>query len=273
MKFLRYVLPLLLISVSVVAFAGDIQVLCEPGLRVYVDDEFVGTSSTREDGLAVVNIGPGKHVVRVEKDGFLSQSFEVDILDLPIEVKVGEFSAAPPSNAETEPAVAEVKQLVGSLVVTSVPQNCDVEIDGKAESKDEPQVVIGGLATGEHTISFSKSGYDTISSVIEVHAGAEINVRGDLKSGKVEVVHKGRGAIRVFSSPMHCTVRFMGSVKTKSRTSLKMKQLPAGEHPITVSIPGRDLSTTVLIMDKMTTVLEVSFVKGDEPFVVSYEPK
>jgi len=109
MKSLRYVLPLLLISVSVVSFAGDIQVLCEPGLRVYVDDEFVGTSSTREDGLAVVNIEPGKHIVRVEKDGFLSQSFEVDILDLPIEVKVGEFFVAPPSDEETEPAVAEVK--------------------------------------------------------------------------------------------------------------------------------------------------------------------
>jgi hypothetical protein len=182
MKSLRYVLPLLLISVSVVSFAGDIQVLCEPGLRVYVDNEFVGTSSTREDGLAVVDIGPGKHIVRVEKDGFLSQSFEVEILDLPIEIKLGEFSPAPPAEEETQPAVAVVQQLVGSLVVTSAPQNCDVEIDGKTTAKNEPHLVIGGLAAGEHTISFSKPGYEPLSSVIEVHPGAEITVRGDLKS-------------------------------------------------------------------------------------------
>lgn len=271
MKFLRYLLPILLMGLSAVTFAGDIQVLCEPGLRVYVDDEFVGTSSAREDGLAVTDIRPGKHLVRVEKDGFLSQTFEVEILDLPIELRVGEFSPTPPAREEIEPDDAEVKQLVGSLVITSVPQNCDVEIDGKTESKDEPQVVVGGLAAGEHTISFSKPGYDPISSVIDVHAGAELNVRGDLKSGKVEVVHKGRGMLIVESNPMHCMVSFMGEIRTKSRTHLKMKQLPAGEHPITVSIQGRDLSTNVLIMNRMKTILEVSFVKGEEPFVVSYE--
>lgn len=273
MKPLRYLLPLFLISVSAISFAGDIQILCEPGLRIYLDDVFVGTSKAREDGLALVKVRPGKHLVRVEKDGFLPQSFEVEILDLPIEVKVGEFSPTPPPVAETEPAVAEVRQLVGSLVVTSAPQNCVVEIDGREETKDTPRLIVGGLPTGEHTITFSKQGYDPISAVIEVYPGAEITVRGDFKSGKVETVHQGKGSLRMTSTPRHCTVSFMGKVKAKYTSNLNMTQLPAGKHPITVSIPGREMSTTVMILNRTRTILEVNFVKGEEPFVMSYEPK
>ena len=47
-------------------------------------------------------------------------------------------------------------------------------------------------------------------------------------------------------------------------------QVEVSNFPIVVSIRGRDLFTKVLIKDETRTVLEVSFMKGDEPFVVSY---
>jgi hypothetical protein len=270
---LRYLLTLLLLGVTTMSHAGDIQILCEPDLRVYVDDELVGRSSAREDGLAIENVPPGTHLVRVEKDGFLPQSFEVEILDLPIEIKVGEFYPAPPSAQPVEPDDAEVQHLVGSLVVTSSPQNCEVEIDGETQTKDAPHLVIGGLAPGEHTIVFRKEGYEPVSEVIEIHAGAEITVRGDFKSGQVDVVFQGKGTLRVISRPSHCTVRFMGEIKEKTRSYLNVSHVPAGEHPITLSMPGRELTTTVLILDRTRTTLKVNFVKGEEPFSVSYAPK
>ena len=46
-------------------------------------------------------------------------------------------------------------------------------------------------------------------------------------------------------------------------------KIPAGEYPMMVMVPGRKLSTTVLIVDGQRTSVEVSFVKGDDPFVIT----
>ena len=43
-------------SVAAVSFAGDIQVFCSPGLRIYLDGEFMGTSSVKEDGHFLMNV-------------------------------------------------------------------------------------------------------------------------------------------------------------------------------------------------------------------------
>ena len=125
---------LLLVLSASVSFAGDIQVSCEPGLRIYLDDEFIGVSSAKEDGLFLMDIDRGKHTVWIEKDGFLSQRFRVEIFDLPIEVKVAEFQPIPTTVKEEPPAPPILQQQVGSLVVTSAPQKCTVEIDGKIET-------------------------------------------------------------------------------------------------------------------------------------------
>ncbi|MBP1621613.1 MAG: hypothetical protein H6Q02_2380, partial [Acidobacteria bacterium] len=41
----------LLVLVAAPLSANDIQVTCEPGLRVYLDGALKGTSNAREDGL------------------------------------------------------------------------------------------------------------------------------------------------------------------------------------------------------------------------------
>jgi len=98
-------------------------------------------------------------------------------------------------------------------------------------------------------------------------------VRGDLFAGKVEVLYEGRGALRIKSNPMLCTVRFRGKIEEKVRTHLNLTHIPAGEYPMVVEISGRKLHTDVLIKDGHRTVIEVTFMKGTEPFVVSYVPE
>lgn len=273
MKRTRQFCLLFLMSLSAVSFAGDIQVFCEPGLRVYLDGELMGTSSAKEDGLFLSNARVGMRRIRVEKDGFVPQSIEVEVSDFPIEVRVGQLSPAPLARSTKEPEASTVTQLVGNLTITSAPQNCTVEIDGKSETKDTPELSIGRIAAGEHTISFSKPGYEPISGVVAIHPGADVTVRGDLFAGKVETTYEGRGALRVISNPNRCTVRFRGKTEEKIHMSLNLTHIPAGEYPIVVSIRGRKLSTNVLIRDGQRTILEVSFIKGDEPFVVSHVPR
>jgi len=273
MKGLRWFCLLLVACVSAASFAADIQVACEPGLRVYLDGNLVGTSNAKEDGLFVANVPEGAHVIRVEKAGFVPQSFRVEVWKLPIEVNVGEFSPEPPVRPDREIPSAELEQLAGSLRVTSAPQNCTVEIDGKTEAKSAPEMVIVGLAAGEHRITFSKPGYDHISGVVRLHPGAKVTVRGDLIAGKVETIHEGVGSLRVISTPEYCAVRILGMTKEKTRPRLNISHLPAGEHRITVEWKGRQVSRDVLITNGTRTIVIVSFLKGDEPFVVSYEPE
>ena len=271
MKVNRYVFLCLLLSVAAVAPAGDIQVFCSPGLRVYLDGELMGTSSAKDDGLYLFDVPHGARTIRVEKDGFVPQIIEVEVSDFPIEVTVADLSPEPVVRYRTDVDAQTVVQLVGNLVITSAPQNCVVEIDGESQPKTTPQLTIEGLAAGEHTVTFSKAGYEPISRVVTIEPGSEVKIRGNLKAEKVESIFEGLGSLHVISKPERCTVRFRGQTRQKTQPKLNMRQIPAGKYPIVLSIPGRDIATTVTILDKKKTLLEVSFLKGDEPFVISHE--
>jgi hypothetical protein len=261
------------LAVAALASAGDIQVVCEPGLRVYLDGKLVGTSSAAEDGFFLMDVAKGAHTVRVEKDGFVPRTFEVDVPELPIEVKVEALAPLPSTRKEPETPRPDVEQLVGSLVVTSAPQNCEVEIDGKPQTKSTPYLSIGGLAEGQHTIAFSKPGFDRISGVFSVHPGAVVTVRGNLKGGKVEVVHQGKGSLRVNSHAVGSTVLFMGKPRDMTSNRMNLSYIPAGEYKMVVWWRGREQSTRVVIADGQRTIVTVSFMPGDVPFVISTEPE
>jgi hypothetical protein len=257
------------VAATAVSSAGGVQISAEPGLRIFFDGELMGTTSAREDGLFLTDVKRGRHTIRVEKEGFQPQRFEVDVLNRPVEVEVGKFipvvAALPTSAAAAAPSAKEV----GSLVVTSAPQNITVEIDGRVEEKTTPQLSIGGIPVGEHTISFKKDGYQTVSSVITIEPGAENTVHGDLKASKVEVVHLGMGSLQVRSKPVKCTIWFRDEIHDKAYDRFNLTKIPAGEYPMMVMIPGRKLTTTVLIVDGQRTTVEVSFMKGDDPFVIT----
>ena len=280
-RWLRVLCVLLAAGAALPALAGDIQVACEPGLRVYLDGRLAGTSSALQDGLFLTGVGEGTHAVRVEKDGHVPQSFEVRVRDLPIEVKVKVFVPLPPARAPEQAPVAPPgpqpvaadEQPAGSLLVISAPQNCSVAVDGSVRAKSTPLLLVEGLAPGEHAITFSREGYEPVSGTVAVESGTTVKVRGDLLAGRVEVVREGKGSLRVTSTPVHCTVRFLGVTREKTRGTLNLTHVPAGEHRLVASWGSFELATTVTIAGGQCTLVHVSFVKGDEPFVVAAEPE
>jgi hypothetical protein len=259
-------------SVAAVPFAGDIQVSCSPGLRIYLDGKLMGTSNAREDGLFLSAVPYGAHTIRAEKDGFLPKNIRIEISDRPVEIRVGDLSPQPFAQYKKKAKPEEVKQLFGELVVTSAPQNCMIELDGEKETKEAPELSIGRITSGKHTISFSKPGFETITREINIHAGAEVIVRGDLFAGKIELLYQGRGSMQVISNPNRCTVRFRGKLEDKIHPKLNLTHIPAGEYSIVFSIPGRELSENILILNRQRTIVEVDFSNRNEPIVVSYVP-
>jgi hypothetical protein len=272
MKCAHRIFLFFVMSVAAVSFAGDIQVSCSTGLRIYLDDKLMGTSNTLEDGLFLASVPSGAHTIRAEKDGFLPKNIRIEVSDHPVEIRVGNLSPQPFAQYQKKTEPEEVKQFFGELVITSAPQNCVIELDGKSETKEVPELSIGRVISGKHTISFSKPGYETITSEIDIHPGTEVTVRGDLFAGKIEVVYEGRGALRVISNPQRCTIRFRGKMEDKIHPIFNLTHIPAGEYPIVFEISGRKLSRNVLIKDGQRAVITVSFVKGNEPFSVSYVP-
>jgi hypothetical protein len=270
---MRWLCLLLVTSAAAVSFAADIQVICEPGLRVYLDGTLQGIASAREDGVFVSNVKSGTHTLRVEKDGFTPQSYTVEVAGAPIEIKVGEFIPVKPMPQDQQTGTVELRQVAGRLRVTSAPQNCVVEIDGRTETKNAPLLVIEGLAAGEHPIAFSRPGYERISGLVTIRPGAEVSVRGDLIAGKVETLHEGQGSLRVLSTPEHCAVQILGMTREKASGRLNMSHLRAGEHRLVVSWKGLRLATDVTITNGIRTIVVVSFMKGEEPFRISYEPE
>jgi hypothetical protein len=272
MRIMYSMMIALLISGASLSFAGDIQIFCEPGLNVYLDNDFMGTSSDKQDGFFLMDVRKGNHTIRVEKNGFVPQSLRVEVTDFPIEVRVGTLNPDPAAAFESETRPVQVEKAVGNLVVTSAPQNCTVEIDGRTEFKETPRLSIDGLEAGEHTISFSKPGYESITGVVMILPGGDVTVRGNLFDGKVETVAEGRGSLKVYSKPKRCTVHFRGERHEKTTLTLNVTRIPAGEYPIIFEIKGRRLTKNIMIRGETRTELEVSFMKGDEPFSVRYVP-
>jgi hypothetical protein len=273
MRRLSWLFLVVMAIVPAMSFAGDIQVVCEPGLRVYLDGKLMGTSNAKDDGLFLAGVPQGAHAVRVEKDGFLPQTFNIEVRNLPIEVRLSAFIAEPLKPREKPTARAGDKKDLGSLLVTSAPQDCLVEVDGKPQYKSVPVLVIKDLAAGEHRISFSKSGYDRIDDVVRIPPGVQVAIRGDLKAGTVETIHEGTGSLRVISVPEYCTVHFLGKAMEKTGGRLNLSYVPAGVHRIVVSWHGRTLSSDILIIKGQRAVVTVSFLKHDKPFVVTYKPE
>ena len=266
---------ILVLVTANISLAGDIQVICEPGLRIYLDDKLAGTSSAKEDGFFLADVRSGSHIIRVEKEGYVPQAFEVEVTDLPVEVKVEALVPLPPEPEPVAPTPAPLKPAVGILVITSAPQNCVVEIDGtRTETKNTPTLTLSDLVIGRHTISFSKVGYETISDTFFVQPDTATIVRGNLIDGKVEAGGaEGKGSVRVISKPMTCEVRFAGKHHDKQHRILNITHIPAGDHRMVVEWGGRTLSAVVPVSDRKKTIVEVSFMEGDRPFVITTEPK
>jgi hypothetical protein len=274
MKSLRILTTVILIGVASASFAGDIQIFCEPGHSIYLDDEFMGTSNAKQDGLFLLNVRKGTRTIRVEKEGFVPRVLEVEVSDYPIEVRVGALVPLSPEPEPVAPTPAPIKPAVGIVVITSAPQNCVVEIDGtRTEAKNTPTLTLSDLVIGRHTISFSKVGYETISGTFFVQPDTVTSLRGNLIDGKVEAGAEGKGSLRVMSKPTSCEVRFAGEFYDKRSRILNVSHIPAGDYRMVVEWGGRTLSAVVPISDRKRTIVRVSFMEGDRPFVITTEPQ
>jgi len=90
---------------------GYIQIKCEPGATVFLDNNFVGNTSSELGGLIIQDVPTGIHEMKIVKEGSEPQSVKIDLKAN--EIYVYEVS---------------LKQKSGSLLIETLPIDCIIEI-------------------------------------------------------------------------------------------------------------------------------------------------
>jgi PEGA domain/Putative MetA-pathway of phenol degradation len=92
---------------------GNLHVSSSPGLRVYVDNKFVGLTTADQAGLQLPALPAGEHQIRVEKAGYQSKRFVVVIqAGTDVELNVGKLNVRP--RIRRKPPEEPVDMTVGS---------------------------------------------------------------------------------------------------------------------------------------------------------------
>ncbi len=191
------------IHVQMEALPAALQVATLPeGARVYLNNEFRGTSNYKHESLKA-----GTYTIRVEKEGYATQQATVAL--------------------EPGAAVSREFRLVqnfGTVVLRTRPPVAEVWVDGKKVAKTQPdetstqyvsQRLEWSLLPGTHTLRLCADGYADVTKVVDVKAFQEIalNISMTFKpsvqlktttgvvTGNIVSEDKSTGTLRIETKP------------------------------------------------------------------------
>ena len=153
MKYKKVIfVSLLFLLISLICFfalaqnIGYIQIKCEPGATVFLDNKLVGTTSSELGGLILQDVPAGTHEVKIVKEGCNPQSIKIDL-------KVNEIYLYEVS----------LKQKIGALLVETIPIDCIIEIpllniDKENEGNKTEKTWEVSIPIGNYKINFTALG-------------------------------------------------------------------------------------------------------------------
>lgn len=180
------------------------------GANVYLDGQPQGQAPL------LLTTDPGRHQIELKKEGFTDFSQW-------IEVKENEKVTVNPYLKE----VAKAK--VGTIVVSSDVDDADVYLDGNKVG--ETPVVINDVVEGLHVVEVRKEPALPWKQTVQVEAGKQTKVKGELKA----TIGGQGGSIRVLSNVSGAHVFLDGT--DMGAVPVDIKDVKAGEHVIEVKAP------------------------------------
>jgi hypothetical protein len=167
------------------AATGDLQVTCEPGVRIFVDNVFKGVSKESEGGLFIPDLTSGPHSVKVIKKGFDPFEKPVVIKEFEAVEVVVKFAQSPEKVVPLSPVLEsiEVTARVGALVLLSAPRGAFVFIDGEKKS-GITDMRIENVRIGQHKISFQRDSL-ALSGTYAVEPDKTLELKADFKNNVI----------------------------------------------------------------------------------------
>jgi formylglycine-generating enzyme required for sulfatase activity len=168
---------------------GYVQVECEPGVKIFLDDEFKGTTNADEGGLIIQDIPVGNHMLKAVKEGFSPQEKSVSIKSGEVlRYKVDQFVPKIRIEEKGDEGAGTVSAKTGVLVINSLPIDCTVHcpalgLDKYAKKKDMLQ--LSDVPEGSYEMSFSWKDKQ-LKHVAQVKGGLTVRLMANFIKGAVE---------------------------------------------------------------------------------------
>ncbi|MFN7921648.1 MAG: protein kinase [Bryobacteraceae bacterium] len=259
--------------------------LPSPALHVVVNDVNQGTlviSSNAEDARVVVDdrtmpgrifkgrwtgpLAPGKHVIRLLKDGFEGK-------DQTVMVAKGQPSnvtfqlTAKTSTAKTDQPSVQQPQTptFAKLRVTGGTPEAEVSIDGRKVGSipADGMFMAGELSPGSHKIGFGKANFESKEVERQFSSNAETVIAG------ADAALKPFGRVAVSRKPAYLKVNFSGEGRSGEVTGdVSLKE---GNYTFTAVAEGQTEQKTVAVKSGQTAQLAFDFTSKLAPTTMGIE--
>jgi hypothetical protein len=187
----RVLLLLLGLQAATLTMMGHthLQVVCEPGVDIYLNEKFISTSKWKSNGLHL-KLSAGTYTAEARKEGYVPQTKKFSIEKGDVQVwRLEPFAPL----AETEKAAdgMGVERGFGSLTIYSQPARCTITLVRPSQSeaswpKNGKQWKASQIPAGKYTVKATHQG-KTLSYDIEIPANGNVEMLFNFYSGKAHL--------------------------------------------------------------------------------------
>ena len=177
---------LLLFMVPVTAAAkGDLQINCIPGIKIFVDSKYMGTSNQDEQGLFVEGLKDGPHYLKASRRGsaFKLKKFFIKPGRLN-EVRLYFIKRKEYVESLEDKSISRVISEVGTLELRATPPRPTAVVYLDRRKRGQGQIRIWRVASGKHTVTWRRRG-KKLSYVIDLKGGELIRLKADFRTMSV----------------------------------------------------------------------------------------
>lgn len=179
------------------------------GASIRVDGQLVGRVP------ATLEVAPGRRLVEVEADGYLTFGRWVEVEERGRETLNVRLEERPPDT--------------GSILVSADVPEAEVEVDG--EGRGQAPVIVEGLLPGEHLVVATAPDGTRVEQAVEVRANAREAVSLVLTPQPVPP-----GSIAIATEPAGATVLVDG--EPRGQAPVTVGELSPGAHRVELSLDG-----------------------------------
>ena len=178
-------------SVSTYSQNAYIQVISEPNVKVFIDNQFNGITNTEINGLIVENITPGKHTIKLIKEGFNPQqeiiSLEAnEVLSFRVQPFTPKIKISQRGNTKDQ----GIERSTGKLIIQSLPISIVLSIPQLGINdfkKSEDQWIAEEIPIGKYLAIFSY-GEKEFQETIEVKRDLLTHIIVKMLSLEIEIL-------------------------------------------------------------------------------------
>lgn len=182
-RVLIFGIAFLIIFPSFVHAAGDLQITAEPGVRIWLDDQFKGKTTADDMGMFIEKLQSGTHEVKAAKEGFKPIIQKITIKDgQTLEIKL-KFTIPSMEVRDLSPEQnGTLIREVGNLILRCAPLHAEVFLDGKSLGIGDKS--ISDLPAGRHDVKFVYGG-KTLSGSFNLNPGETLKLKGHFREGRI----------------------------------------------------------------------------------------